>query len=369
MIRVLHVMAAVGVPGGIQAVVHNYYKYINEDEIRFDFVVTSSKMTGFEKNFLRKKSEVYCVVPKRMDFFKHMVQLYDIIKTCKYDVIHVHHDCSSWITLFMAWLCGVKVRIAHAHNANVPMTSVKRIKKKIFSMLTRIFATGIFSCTAEAAIWNFGEKNYKKGKINVLRNAIFVDDYVYNEETRENIRNEFGLNGKFVIGNVARFSYQKNHEFLIDVFEKLYSENDSYRLLLVGDGENYANIKQIVKHKDLEDVVVFLGRRDDVADILQAIDAFVFPSRFEGLGMVVVEAQCSNLPCICSTAVPREVDLSDNIEFLPLNDIECWCKSIKKIKNSQRKDNKMLVKQAGYDIETEAGRLVDMYNRMVTRQK
>ena len=232
----------------------------------------------------------------------------------------------------------------------------ERVKKK-FSV---DMATDFWACSKAAADFLFGEQ-IPGDMIRIMPNAIDLSKFAYNQEIRSRYRREYGLENCFVIGHVGRFVYQKNHEFLIKVFYEVSKEICNARLVLLGEGELITKIQRQVEEYNLNNKVLFLGKRDDVNNWYQAMDVFCLPSRFEGLGIVLVEAQAAGLPCNVSLKVPNEADLSDNIVKLPLS-VADWVRQILFKKDIlERKDNTVYLMKAGYDIRDQVKIIQNFY--------
>jgi glycosyltransferase involved in cell wall biosynthesis len=231
--------------------------------------------------------------------------------------------------LMAAKLAGVPIRIAHNHST-AGNGEFKTIAKYLLRPYSKVFATHFFACSAYAGKWLFGKSCFDRGEVRVIPNAIDMGKYVFDPQKRQRIRKLFGLEGKFVVGHVGRFVYQKNHKFLIDIFNEIHKDNCNSVLLLIGEGPLTDEVQKKVDRLQLSDAVIFLGVRNDVQDILQAMDVFVFPSHYEGLGMVLIESQVSGLQSFASAgAVPFEAKISDQLEFIGLNQsAQNWAKEI-----------------------------------------
>lgn len=369
MLKVLHILSSLNTAGGVQRLIWNYYNNIDNGDLKFDFVVFDSRPDGFEKHFIKKGCKINLVTPKRQGIFKHCKELYKVLKSEKYDIVHVHQDYLGWTALFLAWILGVKTRIIHTHKANLKESFCKKLERFIFTKITYILATDFFACGIEAAKWTFGEKRYEQNKVYILNNAIEIQKYAFDEQIRQKVRNEFDLTDKKVIGNVARFTFQKNQHLLIEIFEKLYKNDSSYRLMLVGDGENFEEIKNIVESKGLKDLVLFLGCRDDVPELLSAMDIFVLTSRFEGLPLSLVEAQANGLYCVVSSNTTKEANITGRISYInDDNNINEWSITIDKLKEKGHAVNTETLKKAGLDIVTEAHKLQKKYVEILSNR-
>lgn len=366
MIRVLHVMSGIGYQGGVQALVWNYYKHINQEEVRFDFIVHSNRMEGYEKRFLDRKSKIFYVPPKKEGLIQNYREINKILKENNYDIIHVHQDFLGYVALLAAKKCNIKVRIMHSHKANMIESLFKRIIRWCFTSLCVNLATDLFACGKEAAIWTYGLRRYEEGQVYILNNAIEEKEYLFDNNVRKEVRLKYGFSNKTVIGNVARFTYQKNQELLIDILEKLVKINSNYLLVLIGDGELLDSVKEKVLVKGLEQSVVFLGAKDNVNELLQGMDIFILTSRFEGLPVTMVEAQTADLPCIISDNITHEIDINKKTKYVKLDDaLEIWCDAIIKSSCCGRANMQREVDESGFNIEKESEKLVNYYKKRV----
>ncbi|MBP3596064.1 MAG: glycosyltransferase [Clostridia bacterium] len=354
--------------GGVESCIMNYYRNIDKSKIQFDFIVNSNSKIP-QKNEIEKLGGRIFVVPGYKNIFKYMKSMFKILKENKYDIVHSNVNSLSVFPLFIAKKAGVKIRIAHNHSTSNKKEWGKNIIKNILKLFSKKYATHYFACSNHAAEWLFGKKLVNDGKVTVIKNAIDLNKFKYNELVRKELRENLKIENKFVIGNVGRFQEQKNHEFLIDIFNEVYKINKNAILLLIGEGPLKAKIHEKVNNLNLNEVVYFLGVKENVSEYFQAMDLFLFPSLYEGLGMVAVEAQCSNLPVICSTAVPENVKLSNNIEFLDLSeDKKIWRDTILK-KYEIRKDNTKVLFDAGYNVKNAVDNLQMKYFELLNGKK
>lgn len=256
-----------------------------------------------------------------------------------------------------AYLYKIPIRISHSHNTeHLTTNKVKRIYHEHTRKMIPKYATDMWACSENAGRWLYGEHC----PFEIIPNAIDVERYKFDEEKRRKLRLQYALEGKYVIGHVGRFDYQKNQEFLVSVFARITAQKDNAVLILVGDGKEKEVIEKKVQDLSLQDKVLFLGNRRNVEELLNMFDIFVLPSRFEGLGIAAIEAQANGLPCICSTMVPAEVNITQNVSFLSLDDTTSWITSMQ---NIGMRDRKALEKicSAGYDIREAATKLQEKY--------
>ena len=254
------------------------------------------------------------------------------------------------------------VRICHSHSTASKGETKKNILKYLLRPLSKLYATHYFSCSEYAGKWLFGKRAYKKKKITIINNAIDIEKYQFNPEIRERIRRELLLGNSFTVGHIGRFVFQKNHEFLIDIFNELHKIHLDSKLLLIGGGPLEEDIKKKVETLHLTEYVQFLGIKENAFEYYQAMDAFVLPSHYEGLPVVAVEAQAAALPILCSDGVTQETKKAQAFEFLPLEKgSELWAKSILKYTNFDRgMADDSLIKDS-FSIDCRAKKLEDIY--------
>lgn len=347
--------------GGVESVVMNYYRHIDRTKIQFDFIVDSDSSCPQKKEILSLGGNVYFVNPYQ-NIKNNMKDLECIFNENKYEIVHSELTTMSVFSLKAAKQCGIPIRICHGHNTAGKGETKKNILKYLLRPFSKIYATNYFACSKYAGQWLFGRKILKNNNFMVLKNAIDVEKFKFNNNIRNDIRNKYNLNGKFVIGHVGRFCYQKNHNFLIDIFNEIYKLDKSAVLILIGEGEFVNQIKEKVNKLGLDDVVLFCGTCNNINEFYQAMDVFVLPSYYEGLGIVAIESQASGLFTICSDKTPIETKLCNNIEYMSLdNSALYWANVILDKKNYIRKDESVFVKNNGYDINTEAKKLEDFY--------
>lgn len=354
-IRVLHVVTYMG-RGGLETMIMNYYRHIDRTRIQFDFLVHRDFQADYDNEILELGGRIYHVPPLNPLSPNYFRALNSFFSKHHYDIVHSHLDCLSAYPLKIAKKYGTKTRIAHAHNKNQDY-NFKYLIKICSKPLIPHYATDLFACSVEAGNWMFPGHQFK-----VLKNAIDTRKYLYNPKIEKSMREQLGIQNKFVLGHVGRFDPQKNHTFLIDIFQWVEKIEKNSVLLLVGTGDGRAEIEDKVKRLGMKDKVFFLGSRNDVAKILQAVDVFVFPSLYEGLGIAAVEAQVAGIPCVLSDQVPSECQLTKGVEFLSLKTSpQEWAKHIIKYMDAEKKNELYAVCEAGYDINDNAEKLEKYY--------
>lgn len=314
---------------GLETMLMNYYRNIDRTKIQFDFLTHRPYRSDYDDEIEKMGGKVYYaprLYPQNYpNYFKWMKNFFK--EHPEYKIVHSHIDTMSYLPLLAAKKAGVPIRIAHSHNTSLDK-DFKYLLKQYFRLRINSVCTHRLACGKEAGTFLFGNREFK-----VIPNAIDAEKFYYNEELRYKKRKELGLEDKFVVGHVGRLSYQKNHKFLIEIFNELLKKEPNSILLLVGVGEKEEELKRQVKSLNIEDKVSFLGNRSDVNELYQAMDVFVMPSFFEGIPVVGVEAQFAGLPCIFSDKVPKEVKFNKKTSFISLNSsVAEWSDSIKEKK-------------------------------------
>lgn len=299
---------------GLETMLMNYYRNIDRTKIQFDFLTHRPNKSDYDDEILSLGGKVYYaprLYPQNYPaYFKYMKKFF--AEHPEYQIVHSHIDSMSYLPLLAAKKAGVPVRIAHSHNTSIDK-DFKYILKQYFRKRITKAANYYCACGQEAGEFLFPGKSFT-----FIPNAIEVDKFLYNKGVRDKKRKDLGLTNEFVVGHVGRLSYQKNHELLIRIFNELHEKDANTILLLIGVGEKEDEIRKQVHELNLDDYVRFLGNRDDVNELYQAMDVFVMPSLFEGIPVVGVEAQFAGLPCVFSDKVPVEVKFTENSEFVPL---------------------------------------------------
>ena len=299
---------------GLETMLMNYYRNIDREKIQFDFLTHRPERSDYDDEIESLGGKIYYaprLYPQNYPaYFSYMKDFFK--KHPEYQIMHSHIDSMSYLPLLAGKKAGVPVRIAHSHNTSIDK-DFKYPLKQYFRFRITSAANHYLACGEEAGKYLFGNKEFK-----VIPNAVDASKFYFNESVRQNKRKELGYTKEFVVGHVGRISYQKNHKFLIEVFNELQKLETNAVLMLVGVGEKEPEIREQVKRLKLEEKVRFLGNRSDVNELYQAMDVFVLPSLFEGIPVVGIEAQFADLPCIFSDKIPKEVCFSEKADFLAL---------------------------------------------------
>lgn len=361
-VRVAQIMGK-WVGGGVESVVMNYYRYIDRTKIQFDFICDDDS-TNIPYEEIEKLGGKVILIPPYQKVFKYHNKLKKILKEGHYKIVHSHINTLSVFSLFAAKCAGVPVRIAHSHSTTNKKEKKKNLLKQVLRPFSKLFATDYMCCSELAGRWLFGDKEYDKGNVYLLNNAIDLDKFKYNESLRKEKRKELGISDDtLVIGHVGRFVEQKNHRFLIDIFNEIYKKNNNSLLLLAGQGPLIDEIKNKVKSLKLEKKVKFLGQRSDIDKLYQAFDVFLLPSLYEGLPVVGVEAQATGLLCVFSKDMTKETKILESTQFLSLDQsAKEWATEIlKSLKNYKKHNTKDEVSKCGFNISDEQEKLTRFY--------
>ena len=365
-IRILHENVIMD-PCGIETLLMNIYRHIDRDLIQFDFMVHRPDRAFYEDEIESLGGRIYRT-PKFNPFpgpYQEFMKSVENILTAhpEYKIFHAHAELNLW-PLMVATKLGIPTRIAHSHNAKSTV-NLKYFFFKYEQLFIKKYCTDMFMCSTPAGEWSYGKDAVESGKVQLIKNGIDTAKFEFNESVRAKKREELNLKDKLVIGHVGRFMFQKNHSFLIDIFNEIHKINDNTVLVLVGDGELAEKIKSKVSQLGLSDSVIFVGNTSAVSDFMQAMDVFLFPSHWEGLPLTGVEAQTAGLPVIMSDVIADELCITGNTYKLSTElGAEAWAKKVLDIACSYKRTNaRQAVIDAGYDICTTADWLTEFYLR------
>lgn len=344
--------------GGLETMLMNYYRHTDRKKVQFDFLVHRQVRAAYDDEIESLGGRIYRLprlVPWSKSYLAALNQFF--ADHPEYKVVHVHQDCLSSVILKVAKKHGVLVRIAHSHTT----CQDKDIKYPVKLLCMRSipkYATHLFACSTAAGDWMFRGSQYR-----LLANAVDTEQFRFSADQAAKVRETLGLKeNNFLVGHVGSFWRLKNQSFLVDVFVKIVAHDSDARLLLVGDGGRLHEIKEKVASLNLSDKVIFTGVRSDVPDLMQAMDVFAFPSLYEGLGIVLIEAQASGLPCIVSDTIPPEAYLTNLVFSQKLSaSPEAWADAILEKRNTPRTDHSAEIAARGFDITTEAVKLQEFY--------
>ena len=346
--------------GGVEVFIKNI---IMNTSIPIDLVATTQDKIPFEDEFVANGSRIFRIPNRRsapMDYKRNIENI--LREHPEIKAAHVHlNSCSSIEALEAAKKVGMHC-IAHSHSSNSNFNKLTKTLHTINKKRLNKLADVRLACSDAAGHFIFGNSNFE-----VIKNGIDTEKFSFNHAYRDEIRREFDIGDRFMLCHVGMFAPVKNHEFLIDIFASVVKKHPDSVLLLVGTGSETEKIREKVSGLGLSKKVIFAGRRTDVEKIMSAADAFVLPSHFEGLPLVLVEAQSSGLNCFVSDAVPEEAKLLDNFEFIPLDiGAEAWADRILSAAlNTDRASASAVVAAAGYDCKLTAARIEEIYSQQI----
>lgn len=343
-------------PGGVENFVINIYRNIDRNKIQFDFLLDhNAPKIAYEDEILSLGGKIYRQYYRRKEFFKkgrksikYFFKMHPEIKG-----VHMHANTLNpmFRVLQVAEKMKIPVRILHSHNSNY--MKKPKIKDKIYeiyeSKKLKKTVTKLIACSEEAGKWMF-----KKNKFIVVKNGINVKDFAFDENERKALRKKLSIENKFVIGHIGRMNYQKNPIFILEIFNEIHKMNNDAELLYIGDGELKGEIEKFMKDKNLESSVILMGKCEKVSGYYNVMDAFLFPSRFEGLGIALLEAQANGIKCYTSNRVPKETNIVGNVSYIELNkSSKEWADFI--FNNKNERTNKNIIDKfilSGYDIKS-----------------
>lgn len=383
MVKVLQILGGGSAIGGVEQMLLNYYSYMDRDKVQFDFCFSSkctfTTIPKFQRDAI-EKSQIYSLEAihgnsSLWNYIKIVPKLMKIISNGRYDIVHVNAGRPALLLagIIASYRSGVKVRILHSHSTKGKSgkSNLYDFAYSVFSLFSRFvfksLATHFFACSTEAGKYMFGRNIINSPTYKMIRNAVNVHSYDFNVDVRNAVRREMNVSGNTkVYGHVGRFSKEKNQLFLLDVFKEIHNADKNSILWLIGDGniDIKKSIVDKIKQLKLEDSVLLLGSRDDVNRLDQALDALIFPSTYEGLSVVLIEAQTSALPVFASSNITKEHKITDLVYFLDLkNGPKKWAafilETMPKLPNRASVLND--ITKNGYNIEHEAKLLQNFY--------
>lgn len=359
-IKVLHFVAGL-VSGGVEQMLCNYCGAMDNDKYEFVVVYQHEAVTSCKEKIEEVGCRTIRITARSENFFKNIVDSYNIIKQEQPDIVHAHMNLMNFCALFAAKIARVDVRISHSHIAEKNKSVVFKIMASVCKLLCTIAATDLMACGEEAGTYLYGKKRMKAKKVKIIENAVNLNYYNIDADERKKERSNNGLKDAFVVGHVGRFSYQKNHEKLIQIFYELKKLKPEAVLMLVGTGELEDEVKSKVEKLNLTNSVIFYGTTKDMKKVYSLLDFFVLPSRYEGFPVVSVEIQAARIPALFSDAIAPTCKLTDLIEFVSLNESdEIWAKSILQFFEKKHDADLTMLKEK-YDVKENAKKLDNYY--------
>lgn len=296
--------------GGVETVVFNYYRKLDHSKIQFDFYYDADSTVEPPQDLIEMGAYFY-KIPPYQKLYKYLKILKKHFREKRYTIVCSHINTLSVFPLYIAWLENIPVRIAHNHSVPGGNEIKRNILKYILRSVSKIFPTDYFACSEKAGRWMFGDRIYAAGQVNIIRNAIDFEKFKLPKKEINYYRRKLGLENKFVVGHIGRFTYAKNHAFLIAVFSAICKVRKDAALLLVGDGELHDDIISEIKARNLENRTILIGMVSNPEKYYALADVIVLPSIFEGLSLTTVESQAAGVPIVISEAIPKEAIISN----------------------------------------------------------
>lgn len=359
MIKVLYTVNGLRV-NGMSSVIMQYISGLSKK--KYQFVIFTDEVAEQYIEIIRQNNVKLITSEKRRNNqFAYFRELCSVIKKENIDIIHAHGNSATLaVEMLAATICGVKIRIAHSHNTTCEHVLWDKFLRPLFNLT---YTQGI-GCGVEAGKWLFGNKDHE-----VIKNGISLLNFKYNVEARNKIRNELNLDDSVcVVGHVGRFTDQKNHEAIVRIYNRFIKGNRHALLLLVGDGPQIEDIKALTCKLGIADKVRFYGTTSNVAALYSAMDIFLFPSKFEGVPLTLIEAQANGLPCFISNKISSEVIRTDLVTVLDLDAEDKWAETLSFCRNSRNKDSIEAITQLtkdGFEISEVLKQVDELYSKTI----
>lgn len=339
--------------GGAETFLMKMYRSIDRSKYQMDFCINTNNECFYEDEIKTLGGKIYRISAKSQSIKLFKNGLSDCIKSGNYKyVLRITSSAMGFMDLKIAKKAGAKICSARSSNSNDGKSIKAKAAHVLGKLLYRKYADVKIAPSDLAAKYTFGKKAYRRGEVHILHNALDLNVYQFDEQARNNIRKEFSSSDNVkIIGHVGRFSKQKNHTFLLDIFSEIHKKNPDTVLMLVGKGELEDKIKEKIKALNLEDSVIFTGVRSDIPALLSAMDVFVFPSFYEGMPNTVIEAQATGLPCLIADTITKEANVTGLVRYMPLKAPEEWAKEALNMISDTRMQTKEIMIRNGYDIE------------------
>lgn len=361
--KILHIVPDTAIASGVMSAVMGWYREIDKKSIQFDFLPCFEVEKNYEKEIQIMGGKVHKLGDiSLLNIIEYRKILRELFKKNNYQIIHSHVPNLSFIYFDIAKKYGTEKLILHSHSTKYSSSKIKSMRNYVTCKLALNKADVYWACSKKAGEFLYGSQR----DFSVIKNSINYKEFKFNSKKRILIRNKMNLCDKTVFGHVGRMEKEKNHEFLINIFEKIHKKDKNTLLILVGDGSLKQRLISLVKDKKIENSVIFLGVRNDIADLMQGMDSIIFPSEFEGLGITLVEAQVNGLPVFGSSNIPKEVDISKSVSFIDLSkSSDEWANQIlneikykERIEKEFEENNEYDSLEVSKDLKTNYERLV-----------
>lgn len=353
-------------PGGVESVIMNYYRNIDRSKVQFDFLCNTQKV-AYEEEIKLLGGKIFRVAARSKDFkkYKSDMKFFFSKHSNEYDAIWVNLCSLTNIDyLIYAKKYNIKRRIIHCHNSSNMNGFLSGIIHKINRLILKRYATDYWTCSLKASNWFYKYVNTKE--IKLINNAIDCEKYKYDDKVRKKYRKELSIENNYVVGNIGRLHFQKNQLFFLDVIFELKKKIKNIKGIIVGEGPDRGKIESKINELGLNNDIILTGIRNDVEKIIQVFDSYLFPSLFEGLPIVLLEAESNGLPIYASNTISEEAFIAKNINVLPLTlSAEEWAKCIyMKYKKDKRVNNLPIISKKGFNIKIEAKKLENFFTTL-----
>ena len=340
--------------GGAETFVMKVFRNLDRNEFVFDFIINKLSSTFYLNEINELGGRVYYGVSKSVNPVKSFLSIKNLVNRNKYETVFciaVHP--LGFLDLLAARVGGARRCLIRSTNSQAG-GFFSDVIAACSRPLVRLLSDSMFSPSVEAAEWLFGRKHTISGKVRLINNGVDINQFKYDEHLRVSARKKLGISENcIVVGHIGRFNFQKNHEMLLYIFSQLYALNNNSILLLIGEGETKDKIINIANSIGIIDKIVFLGIRQDIPDLLNAFDVMIFPSFYEGMPNAIIEAQATDLPCVISDTISRDVKITDNVYFMSLaSDSKKWAEKALSVSKQHRKDVSDVIIKSGYSIST-----------------
>ena len=358
--RVLQIVDSMGY-GGIQSFIMNVYRLIDREEIQFDFLLHHKPSNSYDDEILKMGGKIFYLPSRSEGVLKNRKALNEFFKNHKeYNVVHEHESSLSYIEpLVIAKNHGVQVRIMHSHNTKMTQNIMHNMLHNLHSINIDKVATNYLACGELAGQWMYG-KSKVKDKFYVLYNGISLKDYAYDAELRKSMRKELGIHNEIVIGHAGRFTKVKNQKFLLEIFKEFHNKYENSFLVLAGDGDLFEKMQEYAKELNISEYVKFLGMRNDIKRVIQAMDVMVLPSLHEGFPVIAIEAQANGLPVYLSDTITTEAVIKENVHIVKLDlTAKEWAQNISS--DLRRIPDNHILYNKGFDVNDVIKKLTNLY--------
>ena len=354
--RILCILSSLNA-GGAETFLMKIYRALPNDLYQFDFIVSIADGC-YTKEVLDRGGKIYKIPERSQDFKGALKGIKNIVKENKYDtVLKLGEHSLAVLDMIAAKRGGAKVLAVRSCNAPTDLSFKWRYVHSFFRPLLNRITNVKIAPSQLAADFLFGKSN----KAVLLHNGVDLNIFRFSLQDREDIRREFGITDRFVVGHIGRFNEQKNHRYLLEVFQEILKVRSDAVLLMVGTGALENQIRSWVCELGLENNVIFAGQRLDIPKLLSSMDVFVFPSLYEGMPNTVIEAQATGLPCVIADTITREANITGLVQYLPLHlSVSDWAKTAVDAAMQPRRDTAADFRDHGYDITCVANNFLSL---------